>query len=345
MAPKVSVVMSVYNGERYLREAVESILGQTFTEFEFIIVNDGSTDGTREILTAYNDPRIRLVRNEENIGLTRSLNKGLALGRGEYIARMDADDVSLPHRLEVQVRYLDQYPGVGLVACDLQFIDDEGHTLGRSYRSCGNSLVRWYLLFYNYIAAHSHVVFRRDLVANLGGYDETFEYAQDYELWSRLTEISEAVVLPDVLGKWRRHKRQVSVTRAARQRQCARCVAIGNLSRLMGTGWAADDACLELIGFWDSSFCHFQNPLRLQSNLWRSQLTFLKDKVLPNARASVALALRRATVRQLWNLGLSLVRRRDYPKGMISVLMAMCWALEAARTWATRLFGLALAPR
>ena len=103
--PKVSVVMSAYNGERYLREAVESILNQTFNDFEFIIIDDGSTNSTGQILSSYaaQDPRIVLIRNRENIGLTKSLNKGLALARGEYIARMDADDVSLPNRFSEQV--------------------------------------------------------------------------------------------------------------------------------------------------------------------------------------------------------------------------------------------------
>ena len=101
--PRVSVIMSVYNGERYLWEAVESILGQTFTDFEFIIIDDGSTDQTAKILRAIGDERVRIFFNEKNIGLAGSLNRGLGLARGEYVARMDADDISLPARLEKQV--------------------------------------------------------------------------------------------------------------------------------------------------------------------------------------------------------------------------------------------------
>ena len=111
MAPKVSVVMSVYNGERYLREAVDSILGQTFGAFEFVIVDDASTDETPLILSGYTDPRIVFLRNDENLGLTRSLNVGLKMACGEYIARQDADDISLPNRLERQVGLLDEQPG------------------------------------------------------------------------------------------------------------------------------------------------------------------------------------------------------------------------------------------
>src|SRR3990170_6306785 len=105
MNPEITVLMSVYNGERFLREAIESILNQTYRDFEFLIINDGSTDSSREIILSYNDPRIRLIDNELNIGLTRSLNKGLRLARGKYIARQDADDISFRKRLEKQVAF------------------------------------------------------------------------------------------------------------------------------------------------------------------------------------------------------------------------------------------------
>src|SRR5659263_168424 len=109
-APKVTVLMAVYNGERYLREAIESILGQSFADFEFFIVNDGCTDSSRDIILSYRDPRIRLIDNQENIGLTKSLNIGLSLASGEYVARQDADDISYPTRIEKQIEYFETYP-------------------------------------------------------------------------------------------------------------------------------------------------------------------------------------------------------------------------------------------
>ncbi|MBN2301281.1 MAG: glycosyltransferase family 2 protein, partial [Lentisphaerae bacterium] len=96
--PKITVLMAVYNGERYVREAINSILGQTFADFEFLIINDGSTDHSRELISSYHDPRLRLIDNDHNLGLTKSLNRGIAAARGEYLARMDADDVSVPER-------------------------------------------------------------------------------------------------------------------------------------------------------------------------------------------------------------------------------------------------------
>ncbi len=113
--PRVTVLMSVYNGEKYLREAIDSILNQTFKDFEFLIIDDGSTDSSADIIRSYTDFRIRLIQNEKNIGLTRSLNKGLKLAKGEYIARMDVDDISLPIRFEKQVSFLDKYEDVKLV--------------------------------------------------------------------------------------------------------------------------------------------------------------------------------------------------------------------------------------
>jgi glycosyltransferase involved in cell wall biosynthesis len=115
LSPKVTVLMSVYNGEEHLREAIDSILNQTYKNFEFLIIDDGSTDGSVNIIRSYLDPRIRLIKNKKNIGITRSLNKGLKLARGEYIARMDDDDIAFPERLEKQVRFLNEHVNVGLV--------------------------------------------------------------------------------------------------------------------------------------------------------------------------------------------------------------------------------------
>lgn len=128
ISPKVSVVMSVYNGEKYLPETIDSILNQTFKDFEFIIINDGSTDKTAKILTSYDDPRIRIF-NQENMGLTKSLNRAISLAKGEYIARMDADDISYPERLKKQVDYLNKNPDIGLVGSKYIRIDKRGRKI------------------------------------------------------------------------------------------------------------------------------------------------------------------------------------------------------------------------
>ncbi|MHA1713815.1 MAG: glycosyltransferase, partial [Candidatus Ranarchaeia archaeon] len=129
--PKVSVIMSVYNAEKHVKKAIDSILSQTFRDFEFIIINDGSTDRTSEILKSYADPRL-IVVNQANRGVTQSLNKAIGMARGQYIARMDADDISLPQRLEMQVEFLEEHPEVGLVGTSVITIDEEGKTIKES---------------------------------------------------------------------------------------------------------------------------------------------------------------------------------------------------------------------
>lgn len=218
MPPKVSVVMSVYNGKRYLREAVESILNQTFTDFEFLIVDDGSTDSTWVILTEYadGDQRVRLFKNEENIGLTKSLNKGLKLAKGEYIARHDADDVSLPNRFKLQTRFLDEHLEVGAIGSFAEVINEQGISLGQSQVPIEHESIQAYLLVNNCLY-HSSLMARRSLVETLGGYNEELRYAQDYDLWWRLSKLARLANLPNKLILVRRSVK--SLTKSYRQEQ------------------------------------------------------------------------------------------------------------------------------
>lgn len=203
MTPKVSVVMSVFDGERYLREAVESILGQTFTDFEFIVIDDGSTDSTWEILGSYDDSRIRLMRNQGNIGLTKSLNKGVALARGGYIARMDADDVALPQRLEMQVAFLEDHSEIGILGSWCRMLNANGEDLGLYEMPTDDLRIRWVSLLTNPFA-HPTVVLRRALLGKDGPwYDEALETAQDYDLWLRVLECTTGANLNDPLILYR----------------------------------------------------------------------------------------------------------------------------------------------
>lgn len=207
--PRVSVLMSVYNGERYLAEAVESILNQTFTDFEFIIVDDGSTDGTCVCLDAFRDQRIVRLRNETNIGLRRSLNKGLKLARGEYVARMDADDVSLPRRLEAQVAFMDAHPEVGVVGCAIRCIDSSGFTIRKVCHPTGHGPILWQLFFYTPIA-HPTAVYRRAIVERVGGYDPSFAHAEDRDLWRRVSSVARLANLRETHLLYRVHSASVS---------------------------------------------------------------------------------------------------------------------------------------
>lgn len=203
MAHRVSVVMAVYNGERYLSAAIESVLSQTFTDFEFIIINDGSTDGTLAILESYDDARIVLANNQENIGLSRSLNKALALAQSDYVARMDADDVALPHRFEKQFAFLEAHPEIGILGSHCRLIDLHGQVKGL-YRAPENDLqIRWRSLIANPFW-HPTVMIRRHVLVQTGlSYDRALQTSQDYDLWVRMLKSTRGANLKEPLLHYR----------------------------------------------------------------------------------------------------------------------------------------------
>lgn len=201
--PKVSVLMSVYNGEQFLRESIESILYQIFSDFEFLIINDGSTDGSKEIILSYNDPRIRLIENEMNIGLTKSLNKVLRAAKGKYIARMDSDDICKPDRLESQVTFLDNNPDFKLVGSWCEIIDNDGKLIDVWKLDFSPDYINYILHFRNCLT-HSTVMFDRALALELNGYNESIERAQDYEFWTRFNKKTRIMQLQEFLLQ-RRH--------------------------------------------------------------------------------------------------------------------------------------------
>ncbi len=201
-SPKVTVLMPVCNGERYLGKAVDSILSQTFKDFEFLIVNDGSTDRTMEILKGYEDPRIKVISNGKNIGLTKSLNKALRKAKGEYIARMDADDISESNRLERQAEFLEEQPLVGVLGINSWIIGEKGESLGKTQYATANRGIMARMLGENQMV-HSSLMARKELLERLGGYEEKLALAQDYELILRLSNAAKLANLPEPLHQWR----------------------------------------------------------------------------------------------------------------------------------------------
>ena len=217
MNPKISVVMSVYNGEKHLRESIESILNQTFTDFEFIIVNDGSTDNSLEIIKSYDDERIKIINNEENIGLTKSLNKAIKQARGVYIARQDADDISLSNRLELQFKFLEKHPEVALLGTGIYVIDENGDEIEK--RIMHPNPKRSLLKGNRFI--HGSVMFRKSVIDELGAYNETLRYSQDYELWLRLSKEYDVRNLTVPLYKLRMHKSSILSRKVEEQQMYA----------------------------------------------------------------------------------------------------------------------------
>jgi Glycosyl transferase family 2 len=216
-APLISVVMSVYNGDRYLAEAVESILNQSFGDFEFIVIDDGSTDRSAFLLAEYrrSDPRVQ-VHHQANRGLVESLNRGCGLARGKYIARMDADDIAVSDRFMRQVDFMERHPEVGVVGGAVEFINGDGRSLGISALPTEDRKIKAGLL-HNCVIVHPTVLMRREAVLSLGAYRKIVVDAEDYDLWLRVAEKFQLANLEQVVLKRRYHSSQVSVMKRRQQ--------------------------------------------------------------------------------------------------------------------------------
>lgn len=219
-APVISVVMSVYNGQKYLRESIESILNQTYKNFEFIIINDGSTDSSGEIVLSYDDPRICLIDNKENMGLTPSLNKAIRLSRCEYIARQDADDISLAKRLEKQLDYMKSHPQVAVVGCFGNVFNTDGIVGAAGDLRLSGKIINRRLAKKN-LLVHGSVMMRKTPLAKVGYYREFFRHSQDYDLWLRLSEHFDLAILPEFLYQYRITADAISVSRFLVQKEYA----------------------------------------------------------------------------------------------------------------------------
>jgi len=206
--PLVSVIMPVYNGGLYLNEAIQSILKQTYSDFEYIIINDGSTDNSEEIILYYHDPRIVYVKNEQNLGLIQTLNKGITLVKGKYIARMDCDDISLPTRFEKQINFLEENKDYGL--CGSQYCKLKNRKLKRKRIPCSDGIIKAQLLFSCPIA-HPTVMLRTDvLVNNKLKYSNDFPSSEDYHLWTEFAKVTKLANLTAVLLYYRIHGNQIT---------------------------------------------------------------------------------------------------------------------------------------
>lgn len=203
----ISVLMAVYNGEKYLQEAIDSILQQTYTNFEFIIVNDGSTDKTAEILASYTDNRIKIITATQNCGLIDSLNKGIIAAKGEYIARLDADDIAMSERLAVQVAYLQKNPEVVLLGTGATLFTDtqiEGDTYYQHEQEC----ITTHLLFRN-VFIHSSIMVKTSVIAAMQ-FDKNYYLAEDYIVWVKIAQQHKVATIKQALVKHRSHDTNIT---------------------------------------------------------------------------------------------------------------------------------------
>ena len=209
-SPRVSILMPVYNVASFLREAMDSILDQTYRDFELVVLNDCSPDNSEEILDSYSDPRIVRYRGMENVGLANVLNIGIRMARGEFIARMDSDDISLPTRLEKQVAYLDAHPEVDLVSTGMQRFGNSDRVI--TYATDSEE-VKFNAMSFSPILHASSMWRRESFLGNDLFYCQEMVPSEDYDLWARaLAKRLVLVNIPDVLYKYRTHTAQVTST-------------------------------------------------------------------------------------------------------------------------------------
>lgn len=222
MKPEISVLMSVYNTNcKYLCEAIDSILCQTFKDFEFIIIDDGSNHENKELLSKYchKDTRIMVITNEHNMGLTKSLNIGLNLARGKYVARMDADDISRPERLEKQYMFMNNNADVIVSGGLVKSIGNKKKTLAPVEET---DIMRMRMLFYNCIFAHPTAFINMSKLNKIGvRYDEKIKKAQDYMFWANCLSCGRIALLPDIILDYRMHNEQTTMANSSEQEKSA----------------------------------------------------------------------------------------------------------------------------
>ncbi|MDR0332225.1 MAG: glycosyltransferase [Dysgonamonadaceae bacterium] len=240
-SPEISVLMPVFNTERYLKQAIDSILSQTFKDFEFVIINDGSTDSSEEIILSYNDSRIKYYKNAENIGLIATLNKGVDLCNGRFVARMDADDISLPERLQKQLDFLNANPQFVMLGGDMEVIDENNQHIKNVQKYCPPHLIRTQL-FLESAFAHPTVLIRKDILAEFR-YNAGYIHAEDYFLWSQIAFKYPVANLPETLIKYREHQQSVSKKYQHQQQDTVKKIYAYHIGKLNIT---ASDAELEL---------------------------------------------------------------------------------------------------
>jgi hypothetical protein len=246
--PLVSVLFPVYNDARYLQCGLDSILSQTFSNFEVVVVNDGSTDESRDILLRYRyrDPRIRLINNEHNLGLAPSLNRAIEAARGAYLARQDADDIAHPRRFAKQVEFLELHPEIALLGSRAIAIDEEGNERHVMETSCSDSEIKWDLLFFCPFV-HSSVMLRRSILDRTGVYTEDplkfRAFVEDYDLWSRINRVARSANLEEPLQKYRYRRQPTSASarmRTENERQ-AEEISKQNICWLLGRHHLEED--------------------------------------------------------------------------------------------------------
>jgi glycosyltransferase involved in cell wall biosynthesis len=241
MTPKISVILPVFNAQTYLQESIESILSQTFTNFELIIINDGSTDQSLDIIQSYSDERIKLI-NQANAGLPISLNRAIAIAKGQYLARQDADDISLPSRLAEQAAYLDEHPACALLGSWANILMDNSPTDRALQHPHLNGDIALKLLFFNCFV-HSSVMIRKSALEKSGLYPEERDKfpPEDYDLWLRISKSFEVANIPKALLQYRELPNSISRTKLQIMQERAELMSLNAIKDILGPSFTDAD--------------------------------------------------------------------------------------------------------
>jgi len=309
--PKVSVLLPVHNGARFIAVAIESVLAQTFADFELLVVDDASTDDTAAVVRRFGDPRIRTVAHDRNYGLPRALNSGLAAATGTYVARLDHDDVANRDRLTTQAAFLDRHPAVALVGSQARLIDESGRARGTVEKPLTILGIRWLAMLANPFI-HSATMFRREVALASQGYREDVAFAEDFELWGRIMETHDVHNFEEPLIDYREWGESI-MSAAARNQSATLRESLGRLisrhvEAELSLALSADDARV-LAGFtagiprhelprffslFDMLCAHFQQkyPDALSSRDYRRTVarafSTIALRVIPRSRAGAA---------------------------------------------------------
>ena len=275
--------MSVYNGHKYLGETIDSILNQTHADFEFILIDDGSNDGALEIMKTKQaeDQRITVLQNEKNIGLAASLNRGIGIAKGKYIARMDADDICLPNRFQKQVNYLETHLEIWILGCGIYHIDDNGNTIKEVVYSDDPQKLRWNMIFGNEgVVAHPCVMMVPDKIKKYGAYKIT-QASQDLELFSRFFNFMPLPItnLQEPLVKCRWHENSFSVKHAQLQRKVSNEIRLNTLNKAFNKKYSLQAVeAFRLLNYHDQNYSKEQLLLLLKDwfQIWKEFQTKFK---------------------------------------------------------------------
>ncbi|MFC0771498.1 glycosyltransferase family 2 protein [Terrimonas alba] len=319
--PSVTVLMPVYNAERFLSEAIDSILNQTFADFEFLILDDGSTDSSVKIINSYCDQRIVLVQNETNLGITASLNKGINLARAGLIARMDADDISYPDRLQKQYTYLNEHPDCALVSTLARVITEDKQTV---YIDKTDSNYFYYNLTFCSPIYHPSVMYRKTAVQDVGMY--TVPYSEDFELFWLLSRRYKIYNLPEVLLDYRNNPQSLhQVTKRKEYTEAAFQQTTRNLRFYAGENYSiAKD--------YVNCFQYDIEPLLKQRKIGRivkcfRELEFITERIIgtENVNRDIKNIRKAALYKRRFTLTLIL---KQLPRSKSALLLLRLWELS-----------------